>query len=112
MATQTFARSALTAHERPVLRRRRKPSACGSASVKYVSCRSRVQTCGMIGFRRKRKRGEEMSEAIRICYKCTRFRRDYNTGSISCRCHGFYPDRPHTMPKSCSNYEYDERKEK
>lgn len=44
-----------------------------------------------------------MSEAIRICYKCVRFRSDYNTGSISCRCHGFYPDRPHTMPKSCRN---------
>ena len=51
MATQTFARSALTAHERPVLRRRRKPSACGSTSAKFVSCRSRVLTCVMIGFR-------------------------------------------------------------
>ena len=52
-----------------------------------------------------------MSEAIKICYKCTRFRSDYNTGSISCRCHGFYPDRPHTMPKKCRNYEFDERKD-
>ena len=52
-----------------------------------------------------------MSNEKSMCYKCVRFRRDYNTGSISCRCHGFYPDRPHTMPKSCSNYEYDERKE-
>lgn len=52
-----------------------------------------------------------MSNEKSMCYKCVRFRRDYNTGSISCRCHGFYPDRPHTMPKSCRNYEYDERKE-
>ena len=51
-----------------------------------------------------------MGEAIKICYKCTRFRRDYNTGSISCRCHGFYPDKPHTMPKKCRNYKFDERK--
>ena len=52
-----------------------------------------------------------MSNKKSMCYKCVRFRSDYNTGSISCRCHGFYPDRPHTMPKSCRNYEYDERKE-
>ena len=52
-----------------------------------------------------------MSEAISICYKCVRFRSDYNTGSISCRCNGFYPDRPHTMPKKCRNYEFDERKD-
>ena len=58
---------------------------------------------------RGRRRG--MSEAISICYKCVRFRRDYNTGSISCRCHGFYPDRPHTMPKKCRNYDFDERKD-
>ena len=52
-----------------------------------------------------------MSNEKSICYKCARLITDYNTGSISCRCHGFYPDRPHTMPKSCRNYEYDERKE-
>ena len=52
-----------------------------------------------------------MSNEKSICYKCTRLITDYNTGSISCRCHGFYPDRPHTMPKSCRNYEYDERKD-
>ena len=52
-----------------------------------------------------------MSEAIGICYKCTRLRSDYNTGSISCRCHGFYPDRPHTMSKSCRDYEFDERRD-
>ena len=45
------------------------------------------------------------------CYKCVRFFRNFNTKSISCTCHGFYPDRPHTMPKNCRNYEYDERKD-
>lgn len=45
------------------------------------------------------------------CYKCVRFIRDYNTNSISCTCHWFYPDRPNTMPKQCMNYEYDERKD-
>ena len=54
---------------------------------------------------------KKMSNEKSMCYKCVRFRRDYNTGSISCRFHGFYPDRPHTMPKSGRNYEYDERKE-
>ena len=56
-------------------------------------------------------RNEKMSDEKSMCYKCVRFRSDYNTGSISCRCHGFYPDRPHTMPKSCRNYEFDERKD-
>lgn len=37
------------------------------------------------------------------CYECANFSRAPR-GEEMCRLHGFYPGKPHTMPRNCRDY--------